>query len=175
MTRFIVLVLMFIPISIIQLTFFAFLPKPISYTPVLLVVSVYLIQRFGMKTVGWWLLFQGMILDVYHLSFVFPESICYGLAAVVAVLSSQSLFSNRSFYGVLGATITTILSLSVLECMLIIFEVSIRSSDILLSTLFVYFFWRLLLSICLLLVVYPLGRDIFNQTSFLHTRSKFLP
>jgi len=173
MMRFFIVVALFLVVSIIQMAFFTSLPEPFSLTPFLLVVSVYLIQRFGFSLIGWWIVFQGFILDFYHLSSVPFEFFSYSATAVIAVFASRSLFSNRSFYGVLGAIVTTLLSLSVFELLITIVLITFHSSQVQFSVLFMFVIWRTILAAAFLFLIYPFTEKILKLGWIVDYKSTF--
>ncbi|MBI4438039.1 hypothetical protein HY631_03770 [Candidatus Uhrbacteria bacterium] len=120
MMRLLLLSLLFLLLTSLELGFVFALPFPIDRTPLVLAISVFVFQALDVRLSAWWVVFHGMMLDILRISFVPFEVVSYALAALVLVLVSQHLFSNRSFWGILG---TLTLSLIALTCAQIFFAV----------------------------------------------------
>lgn len=94
-----------IALTAVQLGFFASLPGVLSLTPLVFGVSVYMLQHHGLIDGVWWLVGLGLQLDVLGLAPVVPITLAYLAAGIVAVFSSKHLFSNRSYYGIIGCVL----------------------------------------------------------------------
>lgn len=119
MTRPIALILAFLTLSVIQTSFFASLPSPISYFPLVLAAGIYLRQhaqeRFGTELIAGF----GIFLDAVAVSEFPLETVTYGVAATVAAVTSLHVFSNRSWYGLLACGGATLVALNATRAVLL--------------------------------------------------------
>ncbi|MFA4846490.1 MAG: hypothetical protein WC654_08130, partial [Patescibacteria group bacterium] len=118
MIRLFFLGLLFLLLTSFELGFIYALPFPVDRLPLVLVVSVFAFQSLDIRQSAWWVVLHGVMLDFLRVSFVPWEAVSYGVASIVLILASRHLFSNRSFWGVLG---TFTLGLVALLCMEILF------------------------------------------------------
>ncbi len=91
-------------LSLVETSFFASFHGLIRFTPFVFVISVYLVQHHAMKPAAGWMILHGILLDLSGGSLVPFVTLAYTLTAIVAILSAERLFSNRSFYGVIACT-----------------------------------------------------------------------
>lgn len=110
MKKWIPQVLIAMVLSLVETSFFASFHGMIRFTPFVLVISVYLLQHHGLKSAAWWMIIHGMILDMLGIASVPFITIPFLLAAWVAFISAEHLFSNRSFYGVLACSLMSFLT-----------------------------------------------------------------
>lgn len=162
----------FLCLFILESSLFASFPKPFMYFPVVVSSSVYLIQRYSISYAVVWIVLHGILLDLLGLSMVPASFIAYGFAAVVAIASSRSLFSNRSFYGVAGATIATLSSLAVSQLIILFILIFFQFSTPDLFTFFHIILWQHVLSICILIILYPFTKHL-SRTRQLFMTKKF--
>jgi cell shape-determining protein MreD len=87
------------------------LPFPVSLLPFILIFTVYFYQYIGLKRAAWWLLFEGLFIDLFSLSPIKYQVLCYAVAAIAMTVVSTRVFTNRSFYGMSGTTVSTIIVL----------------------------------------------------------------
>ncbi|MBI5793640.1 hypothetical protein HZA87_00940 [Candidatus Uhrbacteria bacterium] len=166
MIRLIFLIVAFILLSTGELGFISALPFPMDRTPLLLVVSVFLFQSFDVGPSAWWVVFHGLMLDLMGTSFVRLETLSYSAAAVVLVLCSRHLFSNRSFWGILGTFTLSLLALTCMEVILSVFQVIFQNGSLSFQALLSLRLWGLGMGAILLLLFFPLS-EFFVR---LHTR-----
>ncbi|MDG1950891.1 MAG: hypothetical protein P8J32_08830, partial [bacterium] len=103
--------LLFFLLLILEMAFLHSLPFPISTLPLILIFTVYFYQYIGLKRAAWWLLFEGLFIDMFSLSSIRFHVLCYAVAALVMTVVSTKVFTNRSFYGMSGTTLSTIIVL----------------------------------------------------------------
>ena len=116
--RFVLHLIIALFLSIVETSFFASFHGIIRFTPFVFAVSVYLLQHHSIHSAASWMLIHGLFLDITHISqtpFIF---IAYLVAAIVAVMSAEKIFSNRSFYGVMGCVFLSYASFTFMECFL---------------------------------------------------------
>lgn len=75
---------------------------PLSFLPLTFGVGAFLIQSRGWRPGAWFLVGQGLFLDLTGLGAAPLETLAYAAAALVILGLSRRLFSNRSLYGILG-------------------------------------------------------------------------
>lgn len=92
-------------LSVIELSFFSSLHGILRFTPFVFVVSVYVLQHHSVTSSLAWMLLHGLLLDISGLAVYPPVTVAYLIAGIIAVMSSNRLFSNRSFYGVLACAL----------------------------------------------------------------------
>ncbi len=112
MTRHLASFFVFLTLALVQTSFFASLPSPLSLTPLVFAGGVYALQHLGAKDGAWWLVGIGLFLDLFRIGTMPGETVAYALAALAAIWLSGHVFSNRSLYGMIGCAF---LSLSVLH------------------------------------------------------------
>jgi hypothetical protein len=166
MSRLVVIIGAFLGVYILETSFVASLPEPLLYYPLVVTIAVYLVQRFGLMTAGWWIVLEGFFLDFYGLAPVPFSIVAYVAGAIIVVAAFRSLFSNRSFYGVVATTITTIMTISVLELLIFIVASFFQNPSSSLSGLFIYFVWRLVLAVTSLFLIYPITEWVFRVGRF---------
>lgn len=110
MTKWIAQALIALSLSLIETSFFASFHGLLKFTPFVLLTSVYLLQHHGMKNTIWWMLIHGILLDVSGIAPVPFVTFAYILAAWVAYVSADTVFSNRSFYGVAACACTSFIA-----------------------------------------------------------------
>lgn len=103
--------ILFFLLLTVEMAFLHSLPFPFSFLPFILIFTVYFYQYIGLKRAAWWLLFEGLFIDLFDLSSIKYQVLCYAVAAVAMTLVSTHVFTNRSFYGMAGTTLSTILVL----------------------------------------------------------------
>jgi hypothetical protein len=160
MIRLFAFLMLFVILFVAETSFFTALPFPVSTTPFIIVVAIFLHQTRGMTSTVWFIPLTGLLLDVLNLHLIPLELISYSIAGLVALGASHSLFSNRSFYGVSGVTFTTLGSLSAIELFILLFDQTLLSSDIAFEEFMSLALWRLVLGLTLLFLIYSAGRII---------------
>ena len=130
MARNILLILFFLLTVALQLSFIASLPWFFPATPLVLVLSVYLIQLHSILACSSWLIFYGLILDYLHLGSGPLEILTHGAAAVAAVLFARRLFSNRSLYGVVACVLASYFVWRFFQILLLLIFFWLRSLEV---------------------------------------------
>jgi hypothetical protein len=108
-------IFLFLLLASLEVGFVYALPFPIDRTPLVLLASVFAFQSMDIRLSAWWVAVQGLLIDLLAISFVPFEFISYTFASVVLILSARRLFSNRSFWGILGTFTLSLLTLTSAE------------------------------------------------------------
>lgn len=122
MIRLAVWILMMIFFSILETSFFGSLPGFLTLTPLVLAISVYLVQHQGVHLFVWWLPAHGLFLDSLSPGFTVYDFFPYIVSAILISLTAKHLFSNRSYYGVLSCALTGCVGLIVAEAGLFLLQ-----------------------------------------------------
>jgi hypothetical protein len=102
MIRWTVLVGLFVLLSTVELSFISALSPTLRTIPFLFAVSITLLQHHGVRAGAWYVAAFGVLLDAFGLSVAFPMAPGAMLAALAADRFSRAVFSNRSYYGLIG-------------------------------------------------------------------------
>ena len=102
MIRGAVLIAMFILLAVLEVSFVSALSPTLRTVPFLFAVSVTLLQHHGVRAGAWYIAAFGLLLDAFGLSAAFPMAPGAALAALAADRFSRNVFSNRSYYGLMG-------------------------------------------------------------------------
>lgn len=113
MMRVLVLLIIIVSTVIVETTFVSGLAPVIRLVPLSVAFGLTLIQHHGVRAGMWWILAIGLFLDFFRLGPVFPIFPAYLLTAFCADRLAAHLFSNRSYYALLGCGITV---MSILFC-----------------------------------------------------------
>jgi len=113
MTKAIALTLLFLLLAVIQTSFFSSLPGILAYTPLVIAAGIYLRQHVQELGGALWIVAFGLFLDVLAIPSFSFETLSYGTAAIVVSLSSQHVFSNRSWYGLLACGGLSVVAMNV--------------------------------------------------------------
>ena len=105
MKRAFVALFLFLAFFLFETSFVASLPSPIRLSPIVFAMAVYLLQHQLSPVGAWWLVAQGVMLDLFQIGSVPFETIPYAGAAIAGILVSRHVFSNRSYYGVAGCVV----------------------------------------------------------------------
>jgi rod shape-determining protein MreD len=169
MTRLVALLALFLLLVIVQTSFFASLPGLLAYTPLVLAAAVYLLQHVGERAGALWILWLGVFLDLLAIPSFPLESISYAAAALVAYLSAQRIFSNRSWYGLIACGVLTVLTLSSIRALTLGVILIRRPERVSWNAYFDTLFWDLALMVVLLSVFFLFARHIrgFLKTTFM--------
>ncbi|MBT5808089.1 hypothetical protein HOI18_02320 [Candidatus Uhrbacteria bacterium] len=160
MIRLIGLLLTFAAIFVVETSLFTSLPHPISTTPFVIVIAIYLLQARGIRAAVLIIPLHGILLDGLDLFLIPLETISYSIGALVAFGASHSLFSNRSFYGVTGVTLSTLGSLGVIELLIYVNMVTFGTVDLSLETFLSISLWRAFTGVGVLFVIYSTVRTV---------------
>lgn len=107
--------LFFIFLASVELGLVYALPFPIDRFPLVLCVSVFAFQSLDIRHAPWWIIGQGFLLDLLLISFVSFELFSYAVVSIVTILTAQRVFSNRSYWGILGTLTISIITLTFME------------------------------------------------------------
>lgn len=165
MIRLVFLSLFFLLLTSVELGFISALPFPLDRTPLVLVVSVFAFQSLDIRQSAWWVVLHGLLLDMIHVSFVPLEVVSYTLSAIVLVLASRHVFSNRSFWGVLGTLTLSMVALTCVEIAFSVGKVLFGEYPLSLQELLSVRTWGWALGMVVLLFLYPLCGCIFRLRS----------
>ncbi len=150
------LIVFFVLLSMCELGFVSALPFPVDRLPLVLVASVFLFQSLDVRPAAWWMVLHGVFLDLLQTSSIRFEIVPHAVAALVLVLASRHLFSNRSFWGVLGTFALSLFALSCTEILLSIFQALFEDFSLSFDVLVAMRLWGLGLGTLLLLIFFPL-------------------
>lgn len=156
MIRFLLGIFFFLLLASLEVGFVWALPFPIDRTPILLVVSVFVFQSMDIRLSVWWVAVHGLVIDLLHISFVPFEFISYTFASVVLILSARHLFSNRSFWGILGTFTLSLLTLTLAEILFAVVGILQESFTLSLRDLLLVRVWSWALGSVVLLLLFPL-------------------
>ncbi len=146
----------FLLLASMEVGFVYALPFPIDRTPLVLVVSVFIFQSMDIRPSVWWVAVHGLVIDLLHISFVSFEFISYTIASVALILCSRHLFSNRSFWGILGTFTISLLTLTLAEIFFAIVGILEKSYALSLHDLLLVRAWSWALGSIVLLFLFPL-------------------
>jgi hypothetical protein len=163
MKRFLFFITVLILLTSIELALVSSLPFPFSTVPVVIIVSVLYLQTYQTPYAVIWIMLFGLILDLLQLHILPFATLAYGLSAGCAFIMSRSLFSNRSFYGVLGATISVLVILSVLEFVTLFIMQLVSTPIISVESYLSYVFWRIVTATIFLLILFPINRSFIKN------------
>lgn len=125
----------------------------VTSLPIILVIGVYLIQHESAPIGMIWIIGEGILLDSWFLE---PFRISLFLAVLMAaftMLYASRIFSNRSFYGVVGCGLLALLSIGVIE-FIILGILWVQAPERIHWGLFLQDFWLEVLSFLLLIALF---------------------
>jgi hypothetical protein len=157
----------FLGLFTIEVSFIYSLPAPLDRLPIMIVGVVFLYLYAGFSDVIWWMVFHGILLDTFSLSFVPLHWLAYIVAAIVTILASRHIFSNRSFYGVAATTSIAIATLLAVEILLSTLGLMFGSSAQFFGTIVSVRLWGIGLSIIFLLMLFPFSPKIKTTLQWL--------
>ncbi|PJA46054.1 hypothetical protein CO174_01125 [Candidatus Uhrbacteria bacterium CG_4_9_14_3_um_filter_50_9] len=163
MTRILWFILLFILLTSLELAFISSLPFPFSAAPLVITLSILRLQAQNDPYAIGWIILYGILLDLFRLHTLPFATLAYAIAAVAALIMSRLLFSNRSFYGVLGTTVSVLIVLSVTEILTLFATQLTDTSIISLEDYFSFTFWRMIGATVLLLFFFPLQRSFVSR------------
>jgi hypothetical protein len=160
MMRVFVSFFVFLILAAIEFSFLNSLPAPFFFIPLIFAASLYLFQHLGSKVGLWWLLALGVYLDFYRLGLVFGETVIYAITVLFVIFLGRRLFTNRSFYGVVGNAILSLWFLHLVQFAW--FFIATVNEDIPFpwwSTI-VFIFWQTFFLIVLITILFFLARRV---------------
>lgn len=166
MTRYALSFFIFLVIVLFETSFLTSLPSPLSLTPLVFGLSVYLIQHQGLLDGLYWIGGYGLFLQLFHLSptpfplFLFP------IAGVVSYLSARHLFSNRSLYGVMACGLVGFFSLFFLELIFLFFHFNASDSPVFWTEVFREDGLRLFMLLSVIILLFLIAKPIRSFLSY---------
>jgi hypothetical protein len=173
MIRILLSITAFIAMTALQLGFIASLPGVLALTPLVFGISIYMLQHHGLIDGVWWLVGFGLQLDMLGLAPMVPIALAYLAAGLVAVFSSRHLFSNRSYYGIVGCVLLATVAFGAVQALIGVITQLISARTV---------FWMLygydimvktLLALAVVSVMYPFARVIRNGLRVILPRASF--
>lgn len=160
MMKFLISMAIFIVLVVIQTGFIASLPAPLLLTPLLLAVSVYLIQHHGLYVGAYWLALYGVWLDIFGVGTAPVETLAYTLAAVAALWGSRRFFSNRSVYGILACGLAAELIITLVHAITISLVWFKTPASAAWTAFFASAAWTVFLMFVLLVILFQFAKSI---------------
>lgn len=146
--------LFLILLAIIETSLIASLPRPLSFTPLVLAVAVYTIQYRGSQLGIWWLVGYGLYLDIMYTSLLPTETILYLLIGLATFFVSKRIFTNRSLYGIIGCGLFAYFTSLILHTVILFTRtVHVNSISIWTDTV-VFYCWQAMLLVVLLFLIF---------------------
>ncbi len=167
MIKTLIYLLAFLTLFTIEVSFIYALPTPLDRLPIMIIAVVFLYLYAGFKDVIWWMVFHGILLGTFSVSFVPLHWVAYIVVATVTTLASKHIFSNRSFYGVAATTSIAIATLMVMEILLSSIGLVVGSSSQFFGTILSVRLWGMGLSIVFLLMLFPFSTKIKTTLQWL--------
>ncbi len=174
MTRFIFTIVIFFILFVLEVSFIYVLPHPFSLLPLVVTGAVYGYQYVRIPQAVLWPLFHGLMLTVAGLTLVPGDVLAYAVVSLVIYLTSQRVFTHRSFYGVAATAVLAILSLGIVEVVLLFISRVWMFTELPVETFISIRLYGALLGAVLLLILFPLAARMkhFAERIFLvQTRS----
>jgi len=150
----------FLTLFTLEVSFIHALPTPLDRMPLVITGVVFLYLYVDFPAVLWWLIFHGILLQVFALSFTPFQLIAYIAAAAVTVLASRHVFSNRSFYGVASTTALAVATILFVEITLSLGGSFFGQIPVPFGTLLHVRLWGIVLSALALLLLFPLSTKL---------------
>jgi len=150
MMRFFISAICFLFVFMFETSFLSSLPSILSLTPLILGLSIYLLQSYGLIDGFIWMCVYGIFLNTFHFSTIPFVSLAWIMAGIVASVMARHVFSNRSFYGSVACAYCGFFALVLTESLLAWSAYFVRGSFIDWSD---FFFTHLLRAFLLLLVM----------------------
>lgn len=160
MTRSVFSFFVFLVLVLFETSFLTSLPSPLSLTPFVFGLSVYLIQHQGLLDGLYWIGGYGLFLQLLHLSPTPFPLLLFPIAGVVSYLSARHLFSNRSLYGVMACGLVGSLSLFFLELIFLFFHLNASDSPVLWTEVFREDGMRLFMLLSVIILFFLIAKPI---------------
>ncbi|NQV89759.1 MAG: hypothetical protein HQ488_05525 [Parcubacteria group bacterium] len=167
MTKIVIYLVAFLALFTLEISFVYSLPAPLDRLPIMIIGVVFLYLYAGFPNVIWWMVFHGILLDTFSLSFVPLHWAAYMVAAVITTLASKHIFSNRSFYGVAATTSMAIGAMLVMEILLSTGGSLVGLSPQFSGTIISVRVWGMGLSIIFLIMLFPFSTKIKTTLQWL--------
>ena len=153
-----------IVIFIFQLSFLNSLPLYFHYISAVLITIVFVLSIGGIRDAFWWVIFFGVLADLYSFSVFGVYIISYLTVLFVLNLLLNNFFTNRSLYSFFILTIIAILIFEILSYLLIYLFSFIFNSEFLFD-INLYLFIQIIIKIFVNLVAVMLIYYILNFIS----------
>ncbi|MEK7614887.1 MAG: hypothetical protein AAB431_00700 [Patescibacteria group bacterium] len=167
MTRFFLSAGFFLITFLFETSFFSSLPSFLALTPLVFGLSIYLIQHEGMMDGFVWMVLYGILMDLFHIAPIPFSFFAWVIAAGLSVLMARHVFSNRSFYGVLGCAFGGYLCLMLSETIILFLQ---SLTDKLVVDWSIFFHTALqqsLMLLCVMSFIFAIARRIRSSPFFL--------
>ncbi|MFH1314857.1 MAG: hypothetical protein ABIH67_00490 [Candidatus Uhrbacteria bacterium] len=163
MVKFIFYFALFIGLFCLETSFIASLPKPLSYTPLILASSIFLIQYRSSWIGICWLAGYGLLLDLFGLAMFKPQLLLYSLVGLATWQLSKHLFTNRSLYGILGSGLVAFIMVSFTEIAYLLFQAFFLENDLPQIEIANYYLFKLVLFILILFIFFQSSHAFQKQ------------
>lgn len=150
----------FLLLSVLEVSFVRGLPPPLLYLPLVLVSGVYLYQHLRLVAGLWWIVGFGFFLDIVRLGVTPAETFHYALAALAVVFLGQRLFSNRSFYGIVGCSLCATVLLQLLHALWFFFFTFNATQPFPWINFLWFVLWQIILTIFLVSIFFFMPQKI---------------
>jgi rod shape-determining protein MreD len=99
--------LLIIAAALFQFSFISGLPNPLNDFNLIIVVLIFILSLYGLKTALWWAAGVGFFLDIFSFSPFGVFLVCLILTVAAAYAFLINFFTNRSLYSFLALTALT--------------------------------------------------------------------
>ena len=147
-------IIFFILLTVFETSFIASLPAPFVAIPLVLAVSVYIIQYHGSVTGVWWMAGYGLFLDILGVGSFTGQTFLYLAAGLLAYQLSQHLFTNRSLYGIITSGGVAWLVIVFVQSMVFIYHYIILENQLSFFSLSSFFLSELFFLIIMLVIIF---------------------
>lgn len=103
--RFFLNSLLIICLTAIQISFIPSLPFQINHFNLILVILIFILNLYGLRTALWWSAGAGLLLDIFSFSFFGIFLISLSASVVFVYFLLKNFFTNRSLYSFLVLTV----------------------------------------------------------------------
>ncbi len=174
MTKALALTLLFLMLAIVQTSFFSSLPGILAYAPLVIAAGIYLRQHVQEPSGAFWIVAFGLFLDMLAIPSFPLETFSYGAAAIAVSLTSQHVFSNRSWYGLIACGGSAIVAMNVTRA-IILGIVALRHPERVSWPAFgETLLWNLILLFVFLVIFFAFAGQIrsFLKTTFMISKDR---
>ena len=162
MAKFFFYVALFIGLFCFETSFITSLPEPLSYIPLVLAASVFIIQYRGSWIGVCWLAAYGLLLDLFGITSFKPQLILYLLVGLVIWQLSKHIFTNRSLYGILGSGLVAYILITLTEISIFLYRGYFLGSELPLVDIANYYMFKLILFVLVLFIFFQ-GSHVFQK------------
>ncbi len=165
--RFFFSAIFFLIAFLFETSFFSSLPSYLALTPLVFGLSIYLIQHEGMMDGFVWMVLYGILIDLLHIAPIPFSLFAWIVAAGMSVLMARQVFSNRSFYGVLGCAFAGYVCLMLSETVILFLQSLTDKLAIDWSIFFQTVLQQSFMLLCVMIVIFAVARRIRSSPFFL--------